>query len=182
MVGGGGGKSINISIIPVPLSKEQTVKFISSPEAIKAYLDGAGDPKAKHEAGWPLLLGAVKAGRLEVVRSLLSAGADANGKHEKGGGTALHYLAWSKSIETSKQKQIGDLLLGASADVNARNDKGHTPLMLAAAQGSIEFVHFLLAKKAKPGESDKSGHSAEWFARKYKHTEVAELLKKATTE
>ena len=177
----GANKTIKIEVTPTP-SKDSPVMLIRSPNDIKTYLDDGGDPGAKHAEGWPLLLGAVKAGRLEVVRALINARADVNARHQKGRNTALHYLAWSTSIDTSIQLKIGALLLEAGADVNARNKKGQTALMLASLQGSIEFVRFLLSRSGNPGLFDESSRSAERYARDYGHTDIAELLRAGDPE
>ncbi len=49
--------------------------------------------------------------------------------------------------------EIVDLLLARKYPVNARNDKGETPLMLAAAQGNIPIMQKLIEKGASPKEA-----------------------------
>ena len=139
---------INIILKPVSTAKIQSTSSIRSTKDLSAYLEKGGDPNARHSEGWPLLLGAVKAGRLVVVDSLIEAGADVKAKHLKGGGTALHYLAWSDSIESETQMKIAESLINAGADVNARNNKGQTPLMLASARGYL-FLCLLLTWQHK---------------------------------
>eukprot|EP00295_Goniomonas_pacifica_P033636 CAMPEP_0175953038 /NCGR_PEP_ID=MMETSP0108-20121206/31106_1 /TAXON_ID=195067 ORGANISM="Goniomonas pacifica, Strain CCMP1869" /NCGR_SAMPLE_ID=MMETSP0108 /ASSEMBLY_ACC=CAM_ASM_000204 /LENGTH=41 /DNA_ID= /DNA_START= /DNA_END= /DNA_ORIENTATION= len=40
---------------------------------------------------------------------------------------------------------MAQILLAAGADVNAKNDKGYTPLIWAVINGDVEVVQILLA-------------------------------------
>ena len=168
---------INVILKPVSTAQIQSTSSIRSTKDLSAYLEKGGDPNARHSEGWPLLLGAVKAGRPDVVDALIEAGADVKAKHLKGGATALHYLAWSDSIESKTQMEISESLINAGADVNARNNKGQTPLMLASARGNYVFVYYLLdSTKVTPGLVDSSSRSAEWYAEQNGHKDIVSLL------
>ncbi|MEZ0223031.1 MAG: ankyrin repeat domain-containing protein [Alphaproteobacteria bacterium] len=68
------------------------------------------------------------------------------------GDTPLHYAARSFS-------QIGftEKLLDNHADINARNNEGETPLIVAAQRNSPELVNFLLLRKVDMDAADDAG-------------------------
>ena len=90
------------------------------------------------------LLEAARDGNLEAVKQHLAAGTDVNAKSEKHGYTPLHFAAMRG------RKEIGKLLIGEGADVNAKlkGGGGWTPLHFAAAFGHKEIVELLIANGA----------------------------------
>ena len=82
-------------------------------------------------------------GEWDEVRRLLSRGANTN-THARGrwGETPLHDAApWG-------DKDVGELLLGKGADVNATNMAGVTPLHMAAMMGHTDLADLLLRRGA----------------------------------
>ena len=67
-------------------------------------------------------------------------------------------------------------LIRHGADVNAKNNTGMTPLMMAAEKGYIELLEVLLTAKADINSKNKAGKSALDLAEKNKHTHVVERL------
>lgn len=82
------------------------------------------------DEGETALMAAARAGKLEIVRILLEAGADAKVAN-KSGATALH-MAAQTSVE------LVTLLLDVSAEIDANSTLG-TPLQWAVAQGAFVF-------------------------------------------
>ena len=68
------------------------------------------------------------------------------------------------------------LLLSAGADVNARDENGQTPLMLAAAEGHNETVAALLDAGADVQAKDNDGKTASLLAGEKGHAEIVQIL------
>ena len=99
---------------------------------------------------------AVSLGRLEAIRTLLSAGAIINSA-DKEGVTPLHVCCWRGHAATLK------MLLNCSATkegINVPDAKGRTALHKAAYRGSGECIQQLLKAGADLGAKTKSGLSA----------------------
>ncbi len=73
----------------------------------------------------------------EIVKKLLSKGADVNAKDPRQGDTPLHIAARRGS------RKAAELLVGAGANVNAKDKDGHTPLWFAKKEGKTEMIEFL---------------------------------------
>ncbi len=77
--------------------------------------------------------------------------------------------------------ELGDLagirmLLGAGADVNARNESGMTPLMRAAGTGRTDIIQELLEHGADMNAARSDGFTALSFAAFFGHSEALRLL------
>ena len=75
--------------------------------------------------------------RSEVVKILISEGADVNSKN-KNGSTALHKAAYSGNLEIVK------LLVQANANVNSQNKLKISPMAIAAIHGRTDIVKYLI--------------------------------------
>ena len=80
---------------------------------------------------------ASSSGHLEIVKLLLSHGADVNAQSSSGN-TPLMYACASGHAEVVRS------LLEAGANVEDHNENGHTPLMEAASAGHVEVAKILL--------------------------------------
>jgi ankyrin repeat protein len=78
---------------------------------------------------------------LECFKLLLSHGSDVN-TTSSDGDTVWHYAA-----RTGAESTISYLLAENTPNVNAKNNKGVTPIMEAAANGCLPLVRQLLRKK-----------------------------------
>ena len=96
------------------------------------------------------LYDAARAGTYEMVKNLVTYGADPN-VARKDGLTPLHQAAARGNLDMVKD------LVQAGADVNAIAENGRTPIFYAAARGKASTVNFLLEKKAEINLSDKEG-------------------------
>lgn len=99
----------------------------------------------------PLHFAAV-GGNEKIVRLFLEKGADANSRHEEGGGdTPLHGAAKSGNHKCVK------LLLKAGAHIDPQGKDGNTPLHYAAMQGQHKCAKVLLKAGANPHIKNEDG-------------------------
>ena len=117
-----------------PKPTVQSLRFLAVTVAATLSIAAGGEPP---------LVSAVKAGKVDTVRALLTRRADANSP-EVDGTTALHYAAHYDNLAAA------DLLIKAGANVRAANRYGATPLWLACVNGSASMVERLLKAGADP--------------------------------
>ena len=129
-------------------------------DIVKMFIDAGADVNgiAKHTRPSTPLMAAFNARerdrdvRIEVIKMLLKAGANPNicGSHEN---PALHEILSSKKPLKTKV-EIAELLIGAGADVNAKNYTGMTPLHYAKNKTLIKL---LIENDADPRIANKRG-------------------------
>jgi len=112
---------------------------------------------------------AVENANLEVVRTLLLAGASPNTPSESGL-SALMYLRDNATPELARE------LISAGARIDARDESGGTALMNAASETKYEVVKELLDAGAKADLKDAEGMTALMFAAKTDDPRVTKLL------
>ncbi|XP_071107805.1 ankyrin repeat domain-containing protein 17-like isoform X5 [Haliotis cracherodii] len=83
------------------------------------------------------LMEAASGGHVDIVRLLISHGADVDAQ-SSAGNTPLHYAA------CGGYKEVVQELIKANARVEVHNENGHTPLMEAASAGHVEVARILL--------------------------------------
>ena len=89
---------------------------------------------------------AVRNRHRDIVEYLLRKGVKASAKTFLGENTPLHKLAKEGDEEAvSLAKMLIDL---GKADINATNSKDETPLHVAANQGTLDFMEFLISRGA----------------------------------
>lgn len=138
------------SAIKVPLAEADSFFEAMKREDIVAmsrYVDQLQDPNIRLNDGRTALMLAAKLSSREVVKKLLSAGAEINDRNLNGG-TALMYSAIPGDSETLM------LLLNHGAEVNVAAKFGWTALMVAAAKGHAEFTSILLDHGAEVNTRD----------------------------
>jgi ankyrin repeat protein len=108
-------------------------------------------------------------GNLEIVRTLILAGARANLANESGR-TPLMYLRDNASADLVRE------LLSAGAKVNARDESGSTALMNAAAYSNAAVVKELIENGAKVDLKDNDGKTALMFAAGNSDLTITKLL------
>jgi hypothetical protein len=142
--------------------------------AVEHILGEGGDVDTRNAAGRTPLAEAAKRGRLAAVRTLLRHGAEVDVYDTQSGFTPLHLaaegnhaavvrrlLAASASVDARNQwdqtplwqtawqawhgnTEVAHILVARGARIDVTDDKGHTPLHMAARAGHTPMVAFLL--------------------------------------
>ncbi len=73
-------------------------------------------------------------------------------------------------------------LLEKGADINTRDNMGHTPLMIAARNGNYHTVKFLLTKKPDVNARNKRGANALFLTNGVDNYKIVGLLKEAGSD
>jgi ankyrin repeat protein len=106
------------------------------------------------------------------VEAALQGGADVNTK-DKFGFTALHLAIKNKKGEVAKR-----LIEVEGIDLDARTNKGFTPMLIAAWKGELELVQKLITAGANMKLRDSAGRNVWGVAHDWHHEEILELLKR----
>ena len=101
----------------------------SNADILKLILARA-DPKRRDDLGQTLLFGAVKSGKIELVRAALDRGAEINAQNAYGDGP-LHIAARGDGRGGVPNVELLKTLLDAGANANLPNTRGDLPLHLA---------------------------------------------------
>jgi len=112
---------------------------------------------------------AVIAGDANNVQSLISEGADIDGKGRQGW-TSLHTAIWYGKNEAV------ELLISKGADINAKDDRGNSPLHFAAIKGNRDAASLLIAKGADINAKTSAQQTPLLFAVEYSRKDIVELL------
>jgi hypothetical protein len=105
-------------------------------------------------------------GNAEIVKILISKGADVYAKDDIGS-TPLHY---------AKNAEIADVLISNRANINAKAKGGITPLHLAIFRGKMDVINVLISKGADIEAVEDNGHTPLHGAILCGNVEAAKVL------
>ena len=111
-------------------------------------------------------------GRLDVVRYLLSKGADVN----QVGRNPSKFTALTGAV-ASRHRDVVAVLLEAGADPNYGYGGGYTPVLEAAAHGDIPLLELLVARGGDVTAETEKGKTAVGLALENGHPEAAAWLR-----
>lgn len=138
---------------------------------------GANLHRVTPGSGFTPLMQAVHNDAAPAIVALVQAGADINARAPAGaahaGMTPLHFAAQSDT-----RAAMADVLIRMGADIEARDDRGRTPLMAAIESGNRRMTEFLLKTGANPDARNTraDGETALMIAARKGNHDGAEML------
>ncbi|KAJ3116960.1 Serine/threonine-protein kinase ht1 [Phlyctochytrium bullatum] len=117
------------------------------------------DVEARDGAGRTALHLACRSGFVEVVTCLLEAGADVEAVDALKAWTPMHYVAASEFQQLSVRPRLVDLLVRFGSLVDATDDDGMTPLLLAVKSSNLDVALPLVERGANAYHRDKLGRN-----------------------
>ncbi|MCP4633749.1 MAG: hypothetical protein GY855_12545 [candidate division Zixibacteria bacterium] len=144
--------------------------FGQNTKLIKLLIDKGADVNASNRNGQTPLFNATYRDNEEVAEIIVDGGAQVNSCDQQG------YSPLNNAI-IREYNDIVKLLIDKGADLNLVDTiYNQTGLHLASIRGNIEAVKMLLNKNAKVNAKDKDGFTPLYYAGKYGHRDVADLL------
>jgi ankyrin repeat protein len=148
------------------------------PEAVKHLVKIGADANEQDFIGYTPIFCAAESGNLEVVNTLLAAGANPNAKLGVvvAAGTTPLMIALSHH-RGAIGEEMAKSLIRAGADINARTNDGHSALMYAAGQGNSRAINVLVDAGADTTAVTDDGHRSSYFAYTFGHRRLGRYLK-----
>jgi|GEM_PF-6177690 len=95
---------------------------------------------------------------------------------------AIAYSPSAKDNHDTAANEIAKLIINKGANLEAKNDRGQTPLHLAIQHGKREIVQLLLDKKASSNAADQEGNKPIHYAVCCTQPEVIDALNKHSAD
>lgn len=139
--------------------------------AVEAQLAGAAlDLNSSAGQGFAAIIGAASNGHLEIVRQLVTAGADVNVGRDEDGATAIVMAA------QNGHAAVVQFLVDSGANANAVTEQQATALWLAAQNGHAAVVGPLVDGGAEIDGPGRGGTSALFMAVQGSHADAVRIL------
>jgi len=155
-------------------------------EMVRLLLDKGIDANTRDKGDGTALQNAASAASPEAIKLLLAKGADPKIANTFGGEVKKGPIALTKLTPLHLAAPYGPIdqvraLIDAGADINAKDVRGMTPLMLAVASDFADpaIVRLILSKAADVNLKSNVGETALDWAMKFKVPAILDMLRKA---
>lgn len=148
---------------PTCLTQKQLGKVLEIAKAHGDRLEVSAEPGAEK----------LHRGVLQVIDRSGFVGAPSGGPIDAGftiGSSTLHYAVDAARVDLAQD------LVQRGADLEARDERGYSPLILAAFKGRMAVLRILLERGADAKAQDRHGNSALMFAAQWGDLEAVKLL------
>ena len=134
--------------------------FAGRNQVVKMLLAHGADARAADDTGKPPIVYAAASGELDIVRQLLTQDLDVNARYAND----LTLLMWAsgpdQSVPEAQALEVVSYLVDAGAQIDDRDTRGRTALMIAAEGNHADIARLLLTHGADPSLRDKAGKRA----------------------
>lgn len=154
--------------------REGNLEMVKYLESKGANFEGDIKDKRKNYFGFDALLFAISSRNVKLLEYIIEKGGKIKSYNELTGYYPIHLAAYNCN------SQIVDLLIKLGADINSKNQKGETPLIVTSREGCLSVAVSLKEAGADFNLVDKSGKLA-WDQiknMKYKNNEFIYFLEK----
>ncbi len=149
------------------------VALTHGPDFVALLLEHGADPDPVAPFVGTPLGAATQWDKLDCVAPLLRGGADPNARDATMGHTPLHNLGDSTAADAFEYAQT---LVDAGADLEARDDRGYTPLLWAVRMGRGRTVSALIDAGADIAARDDEGTPVLLMALRFHRREIAKSI------
>ncbi|MCW6506635.1 ankyrin repeat domain-containing protein [Lichenifustis flavocetrariae] len=127
---------------------------------VNLLLDHGADPATPDASGKVAVLYAAARGFVPVVTRLLATGVGVNAVYANKLTLLMWAAGYANDVPVDDGVKLVSLLLDKGATIDAKDDRGRTPLMIAAELGHDEVVDLLLQRGAARDAHDGAGKTA----------------------
>lgn len=141
----------------------------SDSEISQLFVDAGMSVNERDSAGTPMLCIAARSGRTEMIKWLVSLGADIDAVSKDRGYSPVMDAVWKSSTE------IVELMINYGANLNFISNDGQTALIVATGATNLKICELLVKNGADPTVKDRMGMSALEYAKLFKKQSLVEL-------
>jgi ankyrin repeat protein len=151
--------------------------IVNHRERVAVWLLSLGaNVNASDDEGTTPLQHSVYRGTVNITRDLVRRHARIDVTDKNGSTPLMQALFFFRQSPTTDYLDTARVLIDGGADVNAKSQGGHTPLMFAAALNQDELVEAMIQRGANVNAENEAGQTALMAAAAHGYARVADVL------